>query len=282
MRKIILTIWAVFFLNGTSFGYSLFENDDFKLEGNSYFRTDLISFKNVVGLDSHNKDDRTTYLGIDYNSSFSLDLKKSSDKFFLKLERNGPYDYDAPLFIHRKLIVSGLSEIKAYGNEELLPDAEEFWWDAPLLSSQLRFKAGLFPYEAGKGFAAGTGSFENYGASLYYPGKDFSWRLHYFRPDLVNKTRLGPRIKQDEEQGIIGEPNAANYFTFDASFASGVNSFLPFASLLLDNTSPDKRTNLFAAPVHREVLGTLGLDYDLKINNLSFGFEGARNFGGAK
>ena len=121
MRKIILTFWAVFCANSISFAYSLFENDDFKLEGNSYFRADVVSFKNVVGLDSHNKDDRTAYLGIDYNTSFSLGLKKSDDKFFLKLERNWPFDYDAPLFIHRKLTVSGPSEIKAYRNEELLP-----------------------------------------------------------------------------------------------------------------------------------------------------------------
>ena len=61
-----------------------------------------------------------------------------------------------------------------------------------------------------------------------------------------------------------------------------VNTIQPFLGVLLDNTSEGKRTNLFAAPVHKELLGTLGLDYDVTIKDFSFGLEMARNFGAAQ
>lgn len=248
----------------------------------TYLRTDLVSFKNVVDLDSHNRDDHSTYLGIDYSFGFLLDLKKPNQQYYLKLERNGPWDYDAPIFIHNTLTVSGPSRIEKYSGDELLPQVEEFWFDSPVLDSHLRFKAGLFSYDIGKGYAQGTGWYENYGLQLYQPGENFSWRFHYFRPDLVYKNRLGPKIRQERDEGIIYEPNSANYFTLDAAFKAGENRIQPFVSLLLDRTSDFKRTNLFAAPVHKEVLGTAGFDYDTKIKNLSLGFELARNFGEGK
>lgn len=264
------------------FGASLLETDNFNLSMNSYLRNDVVSFKNVVGLDSHNKDDRTTYFGIDYSLGFNLDLKPQGQKFYLKLERNGPYDYDAPLFIHNTLTVSGPSHIERYKNEELLPQVEEFWFDLPLLDTRARFKAGLFPYNIGKGFAQGTGTFENYGFDLYQEEDNFSWSFNYFRPDLSYKTQLGPKIHQEVEQGISYEPNAANYFALDAKIGSEKNKFQPFVGLLLDNTSADKRNSLFLAPVHKEILGVVGLDYDTKIKDLSLGFELARNFGEAE
>ncbi len=248
----------------------------------TYLRTDVISFKNVVDLDSHNRDDHSTYFGIDYSLGFNLNLKPQDQRLYLKLERNGPYDYDAPVSIHNTLMVSGPSHVDRYKNEELLPQAEEFWFDLPIADIPLRFKAGLFPYEIGKGFAQGTGSFENYGFNLYHPSENFSWRFHYFRPDLVYKTRLGPKIHQEKQEGIAYEPNAANYFALDATIASDKNKFQPFFSILLDRTSVNKRTDLFLTPVRKETLGMLGLDYDTKIKDLSLGFELARNFGKAE
>ncbi|OGX18467.1 MAG: hypothetical protein A3K83_05605 [Omnitrophica WOR_2 bacterium RBG_13_44_8b] len=244
--------------------------------------SDLISFNNTLDLDSGNSQDSVTYFGIDYSLAFTLEFKQKGPVVFLKFERNGLYDYDAPLFIEDELIVAGPSRVEAYRNKELLPQIEEFWVDLPVAYTPLRFKAGLFAYEVGKGFAQGTGSFENYGLNLTFPGEDFSWRLHYFRPDLAYKTRLGPTIKQEKQEGIGYEHNAANYFAFDAAFSSDGNNFSPFIGLLLDNTSSGKRANLFAAPVHREVLGTLGFDWDIKIKDFSLGFEAARNFGKAK
>ncbi|MDP3732423.1 MAG: hypothetical protein Q8R31_05325 [Candidatus Omnitrophota bacterium] len=248
----------------------------------TYLRADVVSFKNVVDLDSHNRDDHSTYLGIDYNFGFKLDVKKPDQQYYLKLERNGPWDYSLPLFIHNTVTVSGPSRIEAYRNDELLPQVEEFWFDLPIANLPLRSKAGLFPYEVGRGFAQGTGTFENYGFNLYQPGDNFSWRFHYFRPDLAYKTRLGPKIRQEKDEGIGYQHNAANYFAFDATFADDTNKFQPFLGVLLDRTSVNKRTNLFAAPVRKEILGILGLDYDTKVKELALGLELARNFGKAE
>ena len=272
----------MFFLKGLCFSSPLLETENLTLFLDAYLRNDVVTFKNVVDLDSHNRDDHSTYFGIDYSLGFKLDLKKPNQQYYLKLERNGPYDYDAPLFIHNTLMVSGPSRIEADRDDELLPQAEEFWFDLPIANLPLRFKAGLFPYEVGKGFAQGNGTFENYGFNLYHPGENFSWRFHYFRPDLVYKTRLGPKIRQEKEQGIQYEPNAANYFAFDATVISDKNKFQPFIGILLDHTSVNKRANLFAVPVRKETLGILGLDYDTKIKTLSLGFELARNFGKAE
>jgi hypothetical protein len=282
IRRPLLFLAGLFFLCGSSYGFPLLETEDFLLCLENYLRTDLISFNNVVDLDSGNAQDSSTYFGIDYSLAFELKFKNQGPRVYLKFERNGPYDYDAPLFIHHRLTVSGPSGIKAYRREELLPQAEEFWLDFPLAQSPLRFKAGLFAYEVGKGFAQGTGSFENYGLSIYYPGENFNWRLHYFRPDLVYKYRLGPKVRQEKQEGIAYEHNASNYFAFDTTFNSGGNKLQPFIGLLLDNTPSAKRANKFAAPVHREILGTLGLDYDINIKDFSFGFEVARNFGKAE
>lgn len=282
LRKLALFLIGLFFIKGLGYATPLLETEDFNLSLDIYLRNDVVSFKNVVDLDSHNKDDTTTFLGIDYSFVTTLEFKEGGPKYYLKLERNGPYDYSAPLFIHNTLMVSGPSRIEAYRNDELLPQLEESWLELPITNLPLRFKVGLFPYEIGKGFAQGTGTFENYGLSLYHPNENFSWWFHYFRPDLVYKNHLGPRIRQEEEQGIDYQSNAANYFTFDATFTSDKNKFQPFISLLLDRTSNGKRTNKFRTPVDKETLGILGLDYDLKIKGLSMGVEVARNFGEAK
>lgn len=282
LKKSLLSFLWVFFLKGLCPASVLLETENYNLFLNTYLRNDVVSFKNVVGLDSHNKDDHTTYFGIDYSFGLSLNLKPQDQRFYLKLERNGPWDYDAPIFIHNTLMVSGPSRIEAYRGDELLPQVEEFWFDLPLFDSPLRLKAGLFPYEIGKGYAQGTGSFENYSLNLYQPGDNFTWRFHYFRPDLSYKTRLGPKIRQEIDEGISYDHNAANYFALDATFIRDKNKFQPFVGVLLDHTSAGKRTNLFAAPVHKETLGILGLDYDTEIRDLSLGFELARNFGQGK
>jgi hypothetical protein len=281
-KKSLIALTWLFLLKGLCFSASLLETENFVLSMSTYLRNDIVSFKNVVSLDSHNKDDRTTYFGIDYSLGFHIDLKPQGQQFFLKLERNGPYDYDAPLFIHNTLTVSGPSHIERYKNEELLPQVEEFWFDLPVMDTPVRFKAGLFPYNVGKGFAQGTGTFENYGFVLYHAGENFSWNFNYFRPDLSYKTRLGPKIQQEIDEGISYQPNAANYFALDATIGSDKSKFQPFCSLLLDSTSADKRDNLFLTPVHKEALGIAGLDYDMQIKNLSLGFELARNFGEAE
>ncbi|MDD5282473.1 MAG: hypothetical protein PHF69_07335, partial [Candidatus Omnitrophica bacterium] len=68
-------IWLALIL-GLSFAspvysYELLNTGQLTLGLDTYLRADLVSFKNVVDLDSHNKDGHTTYLGIDYSFAFS-------------------------------------------------------------------------------------------------------------------------------------------------------------------------------------------------------------------
>jgi hypothetical protein len=269
----------LFFITPFCYAQPVLETDDLSLSMHTYLRNDLVTFKNVVDLDNKNKDDSTTYLGIDYSLGFNLDIKNEGPKFYLKLERNGPFDYDAPLFIHNTLMTSG-GAIKKYRNEELLPELEEFWMDTPLFNP-FRLKLGLYSYIVGNGFSL-NGGYENLGFTISRESQDFCWRFYYCRPDLNHKYRLGPRIQQEKEQGILYEPNAANFFATDAQFKIGENSFQPYIGTLVDYTSAGKRDNIFSAAIKRDILGTIGLAWDRKLSNLTFNFEAANNFGKAE
>lgn len=170
--------------------------------------------------------------------------------------------------------------VERYRGKELFPHIEEFWYDFPLYSLPFRLKTGLFIYEAGNDIST-PADYENYSFSLYGESDNLNWHFYYCRPDLVNKSYLGPRIKQEREQGIHYTPNKANFFAADANFTFK-NSFLqPYVEILSDH-SGGKRTNLFSAPTHKDLLGTFGLAWNAILNKLSLGIEAARNFGKAK
>jgi hypothetical protein len=266
----------LFFLSTPCYAGTLFDTDKAALSLEAYLRKDLVTLENTVDLDSSNDDDKTTYLGIDYSLAFGLTFKENGPKFYLKLERNGPFDYDAPLFVHNTLLTSG-GVIEEYRKDELLPQLEEFWADTAFLGAS-RVKLGLFTYIVGNGFSL-NGSFENYGFSIYRETEDSFWRFYYCRPDLVYKNHLGPRIRQDEEQGIDYNHNASNFFAFDTKFQKGKSIFWPYIGVLADYTSNGKRDNAFAAPIKKDFLGTLGLAYTLKQDKFSANLELARNFG---
>ena len=245
----------------------------------AYLRNDLISFKNTVDLDSGNSDDASTYMGLDYSLGFNYERKNAGQKFYLKLERNGPFDYDAPLFVHNTLMTSG-GVIEKYRKEELLPQLEEFWLDTPI-SGGFGLKAGLYAYEVGNAFSL-NGGYENYGLTIYRQIENLCWRIYYCRPDVAYKNHLGPRIRQEEEQGIQYNHNAANFFAADLKLEAGKNSLQPYIGVLADYTSADKRDSVFSAPIKRDLLGTAGLAWDLKQDNLLFKMEMAHNFGEAE
>ncbi|MCX5714568.1 MAG: hypothetical protein NT033_07165 [Candidatus Omnitrophica bacterium] len=280
MPKITILILALaFLLPAACFAGPLLETEDFELSIDSYFRTDVVSFNNVVDLDNSQKDDSTVYLGIDYNLAFTCQSKVSPARLFLKLERNGPGDYDAPLFIHNTLINTG-GRIERYKNEELLPEIEEAWFDLPLVKD-LGVKAGLYPYEVGYGFSL-NGSFENFGTTLYRETEGTLWRLYYCRPEVVYKNPRGPHIEQDREQGYFYHHNVSNFFAADARFGKEESFLQPYIGALVDYTSSGKRDNYFSAPVKRDILGTYGLALGIKKDKLFFRFEAASNFGGAE
>jgi len=259
-----------------SFSYPVFENEELIVSIESYLRIDLVTWKNVVNLDSSNSDDKTTYLGMDYSVGFKSESRDGGPSFYLKLERNGPYDYDCPVFTHNTLM-NAAGSIKEYRNSELLPQLEEFWVDMPLFNP-FRLKTGLYTYGVGKGFSL-NGGYENYGATIFRESEDFGLRLYYCRPDLVYKNHLGPRIPQEEEQGILYEPNAANFFATDVKFKLGENSLQPYLGVLADYTSPGKRDNRFSSPIKRDILGTFGFCWVRNESNLSWSLELAHNFG---
>lgn len=261
------------------FGYTVFENENLCISSDVYFRTDLVTFKNVVDLDSKNKDDSTVYLGIDYSIGLLTNIKNHDAKFFLRLERNGPFDYDAPLFVHNTLMTSS-GVVEAYRNDELLPQLEEFWLDTPL-PKDLKFKIGLYTYEVGNGFSL-NGSYENYGFTIYRELENATWRLYYCRPDVVYKNDLGPRIRQDQEQEIQYNHNASNFFATDFNFRLGKDLINPYIGVLADYTSPGKRDNLFSAPVKKDILGTVGFSWNGEKNNFTYSLELAHNFGQAE
>lgn len=244
-----------------------------------YLRTDVVTLKNNVDLDNKNNDDTTTYIGIDYSLGFDLKSKDSGPQVFVRFERNGPYDYDAPIFMHNTFRTS-TARMERYRDKEILPELEEFWFDLPLGALPLRARSGLFTYNVGHGFSL-NGAYENYGLNLYSEHKDFKWEFYYARPDFVHKERVGPRIKQEQEQGIAYERSKANFFASDINLALGEHSIQPYVGILLDSTN-SKRTSTFSVPTHNDKLGTFGLSWNMSGKKLLLEFEAARNFGKAK
>jgi len=276
IARSLCVLAGIFFAPAAGLSYTMFETPQRLLYMDIYSRNDLVSFKNVIDLDSSNSDDTTTYVGIDYSLGLGAELKDAQAKFFLKLERNGPYDADAPLFVYNTLMTSD-GVVEKYRNEELLPQVEEFWLDVPLAGS-LRFKSGLYTYDVGSGFSL-NGSYENYGFTVYQQWGNLLWRVYYFPPDLVYKNHLGPRIRQEEEQGIRYDHNAANFFAADATFTKDTHVLQPYAGVLVDYTSSEKRDNLFGAPIKKDLLGTAGVFWKERAGRFVFNTEVARNFG---
>lgn len=285
-RKLCFCILGAFFLIRSDLARAeikLLENKDYILNFSPYLRTDVVTLKNNIGLDNKKSDDNPTYLGIDYSLAFDLKNKDSGPQFYLKLERDGPYDYDAPLFTHNTLRTSTARVERYTGKGELFPQVKEYWLDLPLKVSSSRAKSGLFTYQVGNGFSL-NGSYQNYGLNVYAENKGFKWDLYYCRPDLSHKELIGPRIKQEQEQGIAYERSKADFFAADVNFnLSQQNNIQPYAGILLDRTN-SKRANTFSIPTHDDKLGTIGFswNWDKIIKELSLQLEMARNFGKAK
>ncbi len=256
---------------GEFHGYAL------SLEG--YLRNDVVSWKNVVDLDSANHSDSLTYEAVSYSLALRAQRGDDGPQGYLKLERNGPYDYGTPLWVSRPLLTSD-GEIDTYRDSELLPSLAEFWADLPLAES-LRLKAGLYTYDVGNGFSL-HGCYETYGATLYQKLQGVTWRMQYARPDYEYKIRRGPRLHQELDQGQSYQPNAANFFAADVKFEGAHYAWWPYVGVLADYTSPGKRDSVFEAPIKRDILGTVGLALSWQPGNWQLLWEGARNFGQAE
>ncbi len=240
---------------------------------------DGVVAKNIVDLDSGNNEDSSSYIGIAYSFGFTFENKERYEKARVKLERYGPGDYDAPVWIHRKLINSGGS-IKEYRNDELLPELAEIWYDT-LAWKRFGIKVGLFPYEVGNSYSL-NGCFENPGVLLYRSFGNALARFYYCKPLLTYKNRLGPHISQERDQGYRYYQNAANFFSTDVTFEIDNATVQPYVGILADYTSQGKRDNIFTQPIKRDILGTYGLAYNFEKNGFVLKIEGAHNFGEAQ
>lgn len=275
-KKYILTVLFVILpsiaLSETSYDLS----SDLKLSIENHLRISGNALGNNLDLDS-NKSDGVTYMGYTYDLKFNLQYKDLLTSF-IKLESNGPFDFDAPIISDKK-IDTFFGEVDNYSIPEVIPRVEEYWVDSFVLNFPVKFKIGQYAYQVGNGFAL-SGYYENYGLSVYGTDEDFKWTAYYAKPDLVNKIILGPQVPQEKALDVEYDSNA-HFLSFDTIITWNEFSFQPYIGLLHDTTSSDNRVNSYPFPVNEDNLGTIGIDIDKDIDKLNFGFEVAKNFGKA-
>jgi hypothetical protein len=279
-NKLVMVLSAALFFLPVCAAYSeveIIKEKYYDATMSFYEMTDFVSMGNTVTLDNKAKDDKAVYFGLIYSADFKLTCKDDGPQFYVKAQRDGPYNYDAPIIIDHTLATS-TGKVKAYNESEFLPYFKEFWSELPLYFLPGKIKTGLFGYRVGHGVAV-NGYYENYGASISESWNDFKWNLYYCYPDLSNK-RLGPAIYQEKEQGQQYDRSKANFFASDLTFKAGESTFQPYVSVLMDHTGT-RRSNLFSTPTVRDTLGTIGFSADIILSKLSIAFEMARNFGRA-
>jgi len=255
------------------------ENENYTLEAMPYVRTGFYMMENTVDLDTKKRDDRTQYIGIDYGLAFELRAKDEGPRVYLEFERNGFYDYAAPIVIHNTL-QTYLGKVGGYCNAELLPKVKEYWADVPVVQSEnIRFKGGLFRYAVGHGISL-NGSYQNYGMEMYSETESFSWNVYTCWPDYANKQLLGPYIDQEKPQAVDWDHGKTYFLAADMKASAGHLSVEPYVGVLMD-FSEGKRLNFFQTPTRDDILGTAGVSLDFTFGNFEASAEWARNFGHA-
>lgn len=280
-RVILLLAALAVLAPGSSFSeVKLSEGESYVLEAASGVRTDFFMLENTVDLDTKQRDDRVEYIGLDYRFEFDFRMKDESLRLFVNLERNGFYDYDAPIVINNTLNTF-LGKVGGYTNYELLPKVKDYWGDMRIVSGpDIRIKGGLFKYEVGHGISL-NGSYQNYGIELYTETEGFRWNVYTCWPDIANKQLLGPYITQEKPQMVDYEHSKSYFLSTDMKVSHGGFSLQPYVGLLMD-FSIGKRQNVFLAPTDNDTLGTVGISSDFTFGKLKLSAEWARNFGRAE
>ena len=269
---VILFLVPSFVFAETSYDLS----PDLKFSIENHLRLSGNTLGNNLDLNS-DKSDGVTYMGYTYDTKFNITYKEFLTSF-IKLESNGPFDFDAPIVSDRK-INTLFGEVDNYSMPEIIPRVEECWIDLVVINLPLKFKIGLYPNQVGNGYALG-GYYENYGASIYSANENFQWRVYYVKPDLENKIILGPQVPQERALDVEYDSNA-HFMSFDTMIKWGDHSFQPYVGLLHDTTPSTSRVNTYPFPVNEDNLGTIGVDTDINFDKLNIGFEAAKNFGNA-
>jgi len=232
----------------------------------------------VQTLDCKRKDDLQDYMGYQYYFGFDVKFKDEYEGY-IKFSSLTADRSEAPLFPQRN-IHTLYGDVKAYRKEYLLPQLQEWWLDVPLGYSDIRVRAGLFPYSVGVGIALG-GYYEKYGVNLYSETDKLSWRLHFDVPDVENKWHVGPRTLADEEFFGFRYDSRAWFFAGDMTVKLKEFECQPYLGILLDRTPWWKRSSPYAIPVDEDYLGTYGANFKTHFGDLSLEAEGAANFGKA-
>lgn len=276
LKKYFFTLLLVLLpsLAFTETSYDLSLNS--KLSVENHLRISGNTLGNNLDLDN-DKSDGITYMGYTYELKFNLEYTDVLTSF-VKLESNGPFDFDAPIVSDKK-INTFFGEVSNYSLPEVIPRVEEYWIDSLIFNLPVKFKLGQYPYRVGNGYALG-GYYENYSLSVYSADEDFKWTFYYAKPDLANKIILGPQVPQERALDVEYDSNA-HFLSFDAILKWNEYSFQPYVGLLHDTTPGNRRVNAYPFPVNEDNLGTIGIDIDKNINKLNFGFEVAKNFGRA-
>jgi hypothetical protein len=272
---------AVFFAfpGVSSAEMKVIEGKNYIMEASPDFRTDFIMQENNNDLNTKIRDDRVQYIAIDYSLPFDLKFKEGGPEFFVQFQRNGVYDYDAPVVINNTLNTY-LGKFYGYHGSELLPKVKEYWADIPVVPEKdIRFKAGLFKYEVGHGISL-NGSYQNYSLDLYSNNENFSWNFYTCWPDFANKQLLGPYIKQEKPQAVDYEHSKTYFLATDMTVSLEHFSVQPYVGILMD-FSEGKRLNYFQTPTRDDILGTVGISWDFTFDKLEISAEWARNFGQA-
>ncbi len=273
----ILIFIYILLLQSVAFPESSYDiSADLKLSIENHLRISGNTLGNNLDLDN-DKSDSVTYMGYTYDQKFNLRYKDILTSF-VKLESNGPFDFDAPIMSDKK-IDTFYGEVDNYSIPEVIPRVEEYWIDSLVFYLPAKIKLGQYPFQVGNGYALG-GYYENYGFSVYSTNEDFKWTVYYAKPDLENKIIIGPQVPQEKALDVAYDSNA-HFMSFDIVMKWNEYSFQPYIGLLHDTTSRDRRVNSYPVPVNEDNLGTIGIDIDKNIDKLNFGVEMAKNFGNA-
>jgi hypothetical protein len=249
---------------------------DWRVYSDGMLRLSYNSLGHVVTLDYNTKNDVQDYMGYQWNVGLGAEYK-GEIKGYVNIASYGPAEYDAPIAPGGQ-IHTIWGDVGEYWGKKLLPRLSEWWVDVP--AGPVRAKTGLFTYSVGSGLALG-GYYEKYGVNIYRETENFTWTLHFDVPDIENKWYLGPKLIAEKETYGFTYDSKAYFFAGDVIVNFGDHTFQPYIGFLADMTPASRRTSVYVAPVDRDYLGTYGADLQMQFGNLSFGIEGAANFGEA-
>ncbi len=256
------------------------QDTDWQASLDGSLRLSFNGLGHVVTLDHDDKKDMQYYMG--ELASLGLDVKYREEyEGYIKFASFGAGRYDAPV-LPRGTVRTIYGDVGDDDVRDIMPRLQEWWVAGPFVPGKpFKGKAGLFTYSVGSGLSLG-GYYENYGANLSVETGNLKWTGHFAVPDIENKWYLGPYLPLERNNYGVKYNSRTYFFAADVVAAVGEGSFVqPYLGILLDRTPWAKRTSVYAAPVDTEYLGTFGTDVKMSSGNLSFGAEGAMNFGKA-